>query len=129
MAVKTINISCSNSAVGNALEDVGNPIDTKCRGGEMIFQVRNNDNSIALADFSVMVKANADADWVNLVTGAAWGTIAGALKHKAVDIHTLAADSSAVVVVDASLAYQVKFQAKAASGSISVDIIGTCSYN
>jgi hypothetical protein len=128
VAGKRVEFSLAKTDLGTTMTMVGNAIALDGRGGDMLVEVANLDASIALADFEVMVKAHPDADWVALVTGTGWGTVAGALKHAPVDIHTLAANSKAVVRVDVGQAYQMKFQAKAASGTISITVKGTVEY-
>jgi hypothetical protein len=108
-------------AANGALTDI---VIVQCRGrgGTVVFEVQNKDAAIALQDFALLVQAHENGSWVSKITGAAWTSenLVGGVTPQ-----TLAAASRAVVAVNIGAAWAIKFQARAASSSITVVVRGT----
>jgi len=112
----------SNAAVGATLEDIENPRVIDGRYNKVCFELENTHATVALTDFSLMVRAHEDGTFVNLITGAGWQAAVGAiLLFKTANIDTLAATAKATLLVNVAGWQAIKFQAKTGtSGSVTV---------
>lgn len=77
-----------------------------------------NIGAFALSDFQLLVKPHERADWHVYLTGAAWGTIQGVLKHKVGTLNTLAVGAKGFAYVDIGPVYSFKLQGKGSGTNI-----------
>lgn len=104
--------SLANTAVGTTLEDVGAEQVVTADHADVMIEVANLGQTLALSDFSIMVKTHNDATYRNLITSTGWATAGAVLIAKTADINTLAASAAAVALLDVGPVYAFKFQAK-----------------
>jgi len=112
LRLPTQNIDKSG-AIADALTDIGALPEVNLGGGykRLSFEVENSHASVAFDDFELLGKTHASGAWISLITGAAWGTIAGRLLDFTGAHNTLAATASAEALIDISGLVKIKFQA------------------
>lgn len=107
----------SVDALAASLTDVVE-INCRGRGGSLVFEVENK-SAIALQDFALLAKAHENGDWHTLVAGTDWSAITASAPN------TLAAATHATVFLSIAPAWSIKFQAQAASATVSTIVRGT----
>lgn len=110
--------SAAEAAANGALTDIVE-INCRGRGGSLVFEVQNLDGAVALQNFALLAKAHENGDWQTLVSGTDWSAATASGPN------TLAAASRAMVSVSIAPAWSIKFQARAASATVSTVVRGT----
>lgn len=120
----------ANTAVGNgALVDVGNPITLEGNFPDMYFEAQNLDGAIALQDFAVLGQVHADSTVWHIIMSATADFIDDTIEIHPYgsgdgDIPTLAALATMAARFKLGALYKIKFQAQAASGTVSLVVRG-----
>lgn len=114
----------ADSAVPNsALTTVEKEVYCASSFNNVEFEVQNL-GAVQLQDFALQVKLHEDGEWVSLVTGAGWGTATNLLVFTTAALNTLGAGVKAIARVAIGPVHSVRFQARAASSTANVKILG-----
>ena len=119
------NITATNAAVENALEDVVTETIIRGRYNHIVLEIANTGAS--LTDFAFLVKASEDASaFQSLLSSTEWATAGNVLRAFKGAPHTLASGATAFVWLNIGPIYSFKVQARCGTTS-AVTINGTMS--